>query len=159
MFLLLLLLWIVFNGRITVEIVIFGILIALAVSLFASRFLGYSFKREFAILKCLPDFLLYLLILVFEIIKANFVLVGMIFKGSKALSPAICHFHTKLRSNIARTILADSITLTPGTITVSMRDDEFYVHCLDRSLANGITTSVFVRRLERMEAKLNGTNT
>ena len=159
MFILLLLLWIVFNGRITVEIVIFGILIALAVSLFASRFLGYSFKREFAILKCLPDFLLYLLILVFEIIKANFVLVGMIFKGSKALSPAICHFHTKLRSNIARTILADSITLTPGTITVSMRDDEFYVHCLDRSLANGITTSVFVRRLERMEAKLNGTNT
>ena len=158
MFLLLLLLWIVFNGRITVEIVIFGILIALAVSLFAAGFLGYSFKREFAILKCLPDFLLYLLILIFEIIKANFVLVGMIFKGSKALSPAICHFHTKLRSNIARTILADSITLTPGTITVSMRDDEFYVHCLDRSLAKGITTSVFVRRLERMEAKLNGTD-
>ncbi|MBO4559774.1 MAG: Na+/H+ antiporter subunit E [Lachnospiraceae bacterium] len=159
MFLLLLLLWIVFNGRVTVEIVIFGILIASAVSLFACRFLGYSFKREFAVLKCLPDFLLYLLILIVEIIKANFVLVGMIFKGSKALTPAICHFHTKLKSNIARTILADSITLTPGTITVSMRDDEFYVHCLDKSLADGITTSVFVKRLERMEAKLNGTNT
>ena len=159
MFLLLLLLWIIFNGRVTVEIVIFGILIAAAVSLFACRFLGYSFKREFAVLKCLPDFLLYLLILTIEIIKANFVLVGLIFKGSKSLSPAVCHFHTSLSSNIARTVLADSITLTPGTITVSMHDDEFYVHCLDKSLADGITSSVFVKRLERMEAKFHGTDT
>jgi len=159
MFLLLLLLWIVFNGRFTLEILIFGLIFSAAISLFACRFLGYSFKREFGILKCFPDFAVYLLVLIYEIIKANFVLVGMIFKGKDALSPAICHFHTDLKSNVARTVLADSITLTPGTITVSLRENELYVHCLDKSLAEGITGSSFVKRLEKMEAKLHGTDT
>jgi multicomponent Na+:H+ antiporter subunit E len=51
-------------------------------------------------------------------------------------------------------MLADSITLTPGTITVSLEGNEYVVHCLDKELAEGINTSVFVtllKRLERME--------
>ena len=156
MFLFLLLLWIIFNGRFTVEILIFGVIFSAAICFFASRFLEYSFKREFRLLKCLPGLIAYLAVLVAEIIKANFVLLKMIFKGPDKLTPAICHFHTRLNSKLMRTILADSITLTPGTITVSMHDDEYYVHCLDKSLADGITESSFVKRLERMEEKLNG---
>ena len=155
MFLFLLLLWIIFNGRFTVEILIFGIIFSAAICLFASRFLDYSFKRELQLLKCFPDLLVYLLVLIAEIIRANFILLKMIFKGPEKLQPAICHFHIGLNSTITRTILADSITLTPGTITVSMHDDEFYVHCLDKTLADGITESSFVKRLEKMEGKLS----
>ncbi len=155
MFLFLMLLWIVFNGRFTIEILIFGIIFSTAICLFANKFLEYSLKRELQLLKCLPDLIAYLFVLILEIIKANFVLLKMIFKGPKKLQPAICHFHIGLNSVITRTILADSITLTPGTITVSMHDDEFYVHCLDKSLADGITGSSFVKRLEKMEGKLS----
>ena len=154
MFLLLLFLWFVFNGNFTVEILLFGIIISAAVCLFASKFLGYSFRREFRLLKNLPAFIAYLFILVIEIIKANLAVMKLIAQGEEKLTPAIVHFHSGLHSGLARTILADSITLTPGTITVSMHENEFYVHCLDKSLAEGITDSVFVKRLEKMEARI-----
>ena len=63
-------------------------------------------------------------------------------------------FKTDLKSAPARIMLANSITLTPGTITVSLTGDEYVVHCLDKSLAEGINSSIFVtllRRLERMD--------
>lgn len=156
MFLFLLALWIVFNGAFTLEILLFGIVISAAVCYFAVRFLDYSFKREFRLLKCLPDFILYLIILVIEIFKSNVQVLELIFKGNEALHPAVYHFKTDLKSRTARTILANSITLTPGTITMSMHDGEFYVNCLDASMAEGIDDSVFVRRLRRMEEKVNG---
>ena len=47
---------------------------------------------------------------------------------------------------------ANSITLTPGTITVSLTDNEYTVHCLDKELAEGISSSVFVKLLTKLEA-------
>lgn len=154
MFCLLLLLWIIFNANFTVEILLFGIIISAAVCLFAVKFLGYSFKEEFRYIKRIPALLLYIVILILEIIKANLQVIRLICRGNKAIHPAICHFHIDLKTKLARTILANSITLTPGTITVSMHDNEYYVHCLDKSLADGITDSVFVRRLKKMEEGL-----
>lgn len=156
MFLLLLLLWIVFNGKFTIEILLFGIVISAAVCLFLCKFLGYSFKREFKLIRILPQIIAYIAVLVLEIFKANMAVLGFIFKGKDSIQPAFCHFKTPLRSRIARTVLANSITLTPGTITVSMHDDEYYVHCLDKSLADGITDSCFVQRLLTMEEKIYG---
>ena len=49
-------------------------------------------------------------------------------------------------------ILANSITLTPGTITVSLEGNDFYVHCLDKEFAEGIDSSAFVELLQKMEA-------
>lgn len=154
MFVLLLILWIIFNGKLTLEIAIFGVVISGAVCFFMSRFAGYSFRRELKRVRLLPDMLLYILVLIKEIILANISVLGMIFKGPSKLQPAVYHFRTGLKSPLARTILANSITLTPGTITVSLHEDELYVHCLDKSLAEGISDSVFVHRLERMESKL-----
>ena len=53
---------------------------------------------------------------------------------------------------MAKVVLANSITLTPGTITVSVENDSFCVHCLDRELAEGMEDSVFVELLLEMEA-------
>ena len=65
--------------------------------------------------------------------------------------PVIIRFRTDLKTRTARVILANSITLTPGTITVSIEDDELTVHCLDRSMAEGMDDSVFVHALRRLE--------
>lgn len=153
MFIILLFLWFVFNGRFTVEILLIGIAVSAVVCLFMSRFAGYSFTKELRRLKLIPAFLVYLLVLLREIFVANITVLRMIFKGSEKLTPAVCHFKTTLRSPLARTILANSITLTPGTITVSLHGDELYVHCLDKSLAEGMSSSVFVKRLEKMESR------
>ena len=61
------------------------------------------------------------------------------------------YFTSGLQTGAAKVILADSITLTPGTITVSVEGDRFCVHCLDWEFAEGMEASVFVTYLEEME--------
>ena len=61
------------------------------------------------------------------------------------------YFDTAFQTGLAKVLLANSITLTPGTITVSVEDDRFCVHCLDKELAEGMEDSVFVKLLEEME--------
>jgi hypothetical protein len=71
----------------------------------------------------------------------------MILTRKEVMEPVIVHVHTDLKSETARVILANSITLTPGTITVSMTDDDLLVHCLDKSLSEGMEDSVIQKRL------------
>ncbi|KPK00699.1 MAG: hypothetical protein AMJ60_00115 [Desulfobacterales bacterium SG8_35] len=54
------------------------------------------------------------------------------------IDPTIVTFKTKLKSNIARVALANSITLTPGTITIRIEDGVFYVHAISRKAAAGL---------------------
>jgi hypothetical protein len=86
-----------------------------------------------------------------EIIAANIAVSGMILTRREQMEPVIVRVHTDLKSETARVILANSITLTPGTITVSMTDNDLLVHCLDKSLSEGMDDSVFVRLLKKME--------
>ena len=90
-------------------------------------------------------------VLLKEIVKANLTVTHMILTQKEVMEPVIVTFKTKLQTETAKVILANSITLTPGTITVSLEEDEFVVHCLDKSLAEGIESSCFVELLERME--------
>ena len=50
-------------------------------------------------------------------------------------------------------MLADSITLTPGTITCQLEGDRYLVHCLDAAMVDGLDNGVFVERLSQMEQK------
>jgi len=54
------------------------------------------------------------------------------------IDPTIVTFKTKLQSNIGRVALANSITLTPGTITIRVEDDIFHVHAISRKAAAGL---------------------
>lgn len=151
MFFLLILLFIVFNGTFTLEILLFGIGISLAVTLFVSVFTNYDIKKELKIMSRFYYVIAYILVLLVEIIKANLGTMKFVIKGNKSIEPAIVSFDSPLKTEFASTVLANSITLTPGTISVSMRDGKFKVHCLDRSMYEGIDSSVFVRLLKKLE--------
>jgi multicomponent Na+:H+ antiporter subunit E len=151
MLLLFFLVWVVFNGRLTLEIALFGIAVAGAVFAFVCRFMDYSMQKELRFYKLLPAFAQYLYHLIKEIILANLGVCWMILTRKEQMEPVIVHVHAKLKSETARVILANSITLTPGTITVSLTEDELLVHCLDKSLSEGIEDSVFVRLLQKLE--------
>ena len=155
MFLLFFFVWIVFNGRITVEIAVFGLVIAAVIFLFIFKFMDYSLQKEKLFYQKFLFFCRYAVILVKEIIKANIAVIQMILTTTEVMEPVIVKFRTKLKSETARVILANSITLTPGTITVSLEEDELVVHCLDNSLAEGMEDSIFVKMLEKMEEKEN----
>ena len=144
-------LWLVFNGKVTTEIVLFGIVLSVAVYLFCWKFLEYSPKRELLALRLLPQGIGYFFVLVWEVIKANCTAISLIVSPKYEVEPVLVTFRTELKTDLARTVLANSITLTPGTITVELTEDEFKVHCLDKEMAEGMEDSVFVRLLLKME--------
>ncbi|MBQ8548037.1 MAG: Na+/H+ antiporter subunit E [Lachnospiraceae bacterium] len=144
-------LWLIFNGKVTLELVLFGIVLSVAVYLFCWKFLEYSPKRELLALRLLPQGIGYFFVLVWEVIKANYSAISLIVSPKYEVEPLLVTFKTELKTDLARTVLANSITLTPGTITVELTEDEFKVHCLDKEMAEGIEDSVFVRLLLKME--------
>jgi len=144
-------LWLIFNGKVTLEIVLFGVVLSTLVYLFSCKFLGYNPKRELIALRLLPQGIGYFFVLVLEVVKANAGAIALIVSPKYDVEPILVTFRTELKSDLARTVLANSITLTPGTITVELTDDEFKVHCLDKEMAEGMADSVFVRLLLKME--------
>ncbi|MBQ8799773.1 MAG: Na+/H+ antiporter subunit E [Lachnospiraceae bacterium] len=144
-------LWLIFNGKVTLEIVLFGIVLSTLVYLFCCKFLGYNPKRELIALRLLPQGIGYFFVLVWEVVKANVTAISLVVSPKYDVEPVLITFRTDLKTDLARTVLANSITLTPGTITVELTDEEFKVHCLDKEMAEGIENSVFVRLLLKME--------
>lgn len=151
MYLIFFLIWIIFNGQFTLEIAAFGVVIAGFMYWFICKFLDYKPRTDLLMVKRIWKILHYVFILVTEIIKANFAVIKMIMSSRYEIEPAVVRFKTDLRTTPARILLANSITLTPGTITVSLEDNEYVVHCLDKSLAEGIDRSIFVTLLKDME--------
>lgn len=153
MFFLYFALWVIFNGSITLEICIFGIIIAAALFAFTCKFMDYSLKKELGFWKKSGLFFKYVVLLIREIIKANLATVRLILTQKEEIQPALVSFKSDLENPVTKTLLANAITLTPGTITVNLEGDTYYVHCLDKELAEGINESTFTRLTKEMEAK------
>ncbi len=145
------LLWIVFNGRLDPEVALIGLCVSAALYLFCWKFLDFHPRKELRFLKNLPRAVAYLFALIREIVAANVRLTRIVLSRQPDIKPQLVTFRTPLTSRAGRTMLADSITLTPGTITVYSKDDELTVHCLDRTFAEGINDLALQRRLMAME--------
>lgn len=151
MYVIFFLIWIIFNGQFTLEIAAFGLVIAGVMYWFICKFMNYKPRNDLIMCKRFFLMLHYICVLIKEILKANVTVFQMIYSAKYHFEPAVIHFTTTLNSTFARVLLANSITLTPGTITVSLIGNEYVVHCLDKDLAQGIDSSIFVKLLERIE--------
>lgn len=151
MYILFFLCWVVFNGQLTLEIGIIGIFVAALLYAFICKFMGWSYKKDIRMMQYAIFMVGYLFVLIWEILKANLDTMKMIFTSRYEREPVLVTFHTNIKSPVLRVLLANSITLTPGTITVSLEDDKYVVHALDKDFVDGIEDSVFVRMLEKAE--------
>lgn len=152
MYVFFLLVWIIFNGRATAEVLVSGIVFSAFVYLFLRKFLGYRSGADMKIARNLPGGILYVLLLIWEVVKANVQIIKLVLSPHISISPVLVSFKTDLESNLAKVVLANSITLTPGTITCDLSDDgTFWVHCLDREMADGIADTRLVRLLRETE--------
>lgn len=149
-----LLIWIIFNGRVTPEIILSGAAVSAFVYLFCRRFMGYGLRTDMEIWRNLRKGVLYVLLLIVEVVRANIQIIKLVLSPKISISPALVAFRTDLRSDLARVVLANSITLTPGTITCDLSGDgTFLVHCLDREMAAGIADTPLVRLLRETEGE------
>ena len=145
------LLWIVLNGKITLELILFGIAISCGICFFAWKVMGYSVKMEWKMIRNIHWVLFYVLTLVWEILKAAVAVAREVLRPHKQLTPVIIEFNVDLGSDIKNVLLANSITLTPGTYTLFEDDGHFVVHCLKKEFAEGMEDSVFVKILKKMK--------
>ena len=83
------------------------------------------------------------------VIISSFKMCGMVY-SAEAPDPVIIEFHSGFDTQLQNVLLANSITLTPGTITLFQEGDHFAVHCLRREFGEGIEESSFVRLLRKI---------
>lgn len=151
MYLLYFLLWVIYNGKFTLEICLFGLVIAAVLLVFSCKFMNYSLAKERRVYKNAFLFLRYCCLLVKEIVKANVRVIHMILTQEEEIEPVLVRFRTDLKTNMGKALLANAITLTPGTITVALEDSEYTVHCLDDNMAEGINENEFVEYIRKFE--------
>ncbi len=72
--------------------------------------------------------ILYVMVLIYEIFRANIDVAFRVVRPVIPINPGIVKVKTTLKSRLGRLVLANSITLTPGTITVESRGEDFYIH-------------------------------
>lgn len=146
--------WLILNGRIAWDTMIVGAA-AVLIILLLGHFSGlWTLKREKNIYLLLPSGILYFFALIKEIFLANLQVIRLIF--ARKTSPCIRHYVTLLQTKAARAMLANSITLTPGTVTVQLVGNVLTVHCLTRQMADSLDRMALEKRLMKMEERMHG---
>ncbi len=122
--------WIALTGLKDNQELIMGAIVSILVSIFLLRC-----DSIFAELRLNPKSILYLIMYIFvfiaELIKSNVDVAFRVLHPRIPINPGIVKVRTKLKSRIGRLFLANSITLTPGTLTVETDEDYFYIHWID----------------------------
>lgn len=157
-FLLSLLFWVVLSGKFDLFHLALGVVSCLIVSVVSADILFQKKTRSFSVrlaegLRFIP----YCGWLMGQIIMANFHVIGLAISArvmKRDLDPHTFTFKTRLRSDFARFVLANSITLTPGTVTIRIHNDIFLVHAISRQAAGDFTVSETMSEMERRVARV-----
>jgi len=119
--------WLLLNQSLAAGTLAIGVLVAGAIVLFFRSSLsvvsGHRLTPE-ALLATLA----YVGFFLKELVKANLRMAALVLNPRLPISPAIVKVRTRLTDPAARLLLANSITLTPGTLTVEMQGEWLYVH-------------------------------
>jgi multicomponent Na+:H+ antiporter subunit E len=130
--------WIMLSGKFDLFHLTLGVLSSALVSFLSADLL--MFKEGKNRLVTGVRFLMYLPWLLYQIVLSTMHVTFLALhpRMKDQIDPTIVTFKTKLKTNIAKVALANSITLTPGTITVRIEDQVFYVHAISRKAAAGL---------------------
>ncbi|MBI2831333.1 MAG: Na+/H+ antiporter subunit E [Chloroflexi bacterium] len=150
-FIVLVLFWVILSGRFQVKYVTLGVISAGLVT-FLTRDLVLSVfpheaERDSRFFLRIGRFLAYLPWLLSRIVIANLQVAYLVLHPRMPIAPALLQFRTGLKRNLARVIVANSITLTPGTITVSLKDGRYIVHALVPPSASDITEATLQNKV------------
>ena len=149
-FFLLLLNWVILSGKFDAVHLGLGVISCLVVTYISHDLLYHDRKKGLGErLRETGAFLRFLPWITWEVVKANL----HVFKlattkaGYEEMSPRVVTFETYLKTDFAKFVLANSITLTPGTITMLIRGDIFHVHTMSQFLEDDLLTGAIERKV------------
>ena len=149
-------LWLLFNERITIDVIVAGIIVIALLCFFLHKIGVWSPQGDLKVASLIPAWIGFVLRLVYEVFKANIHMIALVLSPNpnERISPRIVKHKSKLKSSGLLVALANSITLTPGTVTIDVGDDSVYVHAIDEYALEGLDQSVLEKKLENMEKKV-----
>ncbi len=125
-----LLLWVLLTGSLATEELLAGLLVALVVSAVSRQQLGV-FNGLILSPRAFLFLIAYLVYFFYALLRANFDLAGRVLSPSLPIRPGFVEVRTGLTSSLGRMLLANSITLTPGTLTVELQEERLLVHWIN----------------------------
>ena len=142
-------LWLFLSGHYTPLLIGFGVFSTGFVTWIAMRM--RIVDRDSVPLQFLPNVVTYLPWLTLEIIKANLHVGKTILSPGPSISPLMSRYRGAQKTDVGRFTYANSITLTPGTITTGVYGQEMEIHALTRESMDGTEEGSMDRQVTRME--------
>lgn len=155
MYVLLLLFWVVIDGKITVESVLIGSIAAFAVIILNKDLFFNQSEGGPLTFKYLLKYAKVIGVLHVEIVKANIAVAKIVLKKDMPIEPMFIKVPASPKKNFHKMLYGNLITLTPGTLTVDEVQGNFIIHVINRSAAEGLdgnTLEKHVLELEREES-------
>lgn len=122
--------WLLLNASLSRTIVITGLIVTLVLTVvFSVRYPVFSKVKLNP--KALIAFIAFTFVFLFELLKANLDVARRVLSPATPINPGIVEIRTNLKTDIGRLFLANSITLTPGTLTVDIKGDSLFIHWID----------------------------
>jgi multicomponent Na+:H+ antiporter subunit E len=149
LFVVLFICWLLLNNSLAPDVLIVGVVAAFLITLIFQS--GRSVLSDLNLTpRGLGTTVLFILYFLKELIKSNIRLAAIVLSPALPVNPGIVKVRTKLKSPVGRMMLANAITMTPGTLTVELRDEWLYIHWVTvESLdVEGATVNI-VSRFER----------
>lgn len=152
---LLFILWLLLSGQFNRTFILLGLGCAFAVALVCHRFLYFEGeeKRHFIFEVGILPLSGYLLWLVKEIAISSFQVMRIVSRRHIDIQPQIVTFEWKVDSPVAKAVLINSITLTPGTLSISEENDVYTVHALTEEAKKSLLTMEMQNRIEALFEK------
>ncbi|MCF7924000.1 MAG: Na+/H+ antiporter subunit E [Candidatus Izimaplasma sp.] len=119
-----------FLAGFTVEEVILGSLVSVVLTVLLANRLNFKVDWRFPF-KLLKFLFVYIPVFIWKLILANIDVARRVLSFKIPLNPGIVKVKTNLKGDLGKLTLANSITLTPGTLSIDVEDDYIYVHTID----------------------------
>lgn len=152
----LLLIWLVANNSLGADIVVSGaVLAAVLAAVFTPFAAAYADIRWTP--RVLVNVVLYFGVFLEELVKANINVLALVLSPRIDIHPGIVEIRTRLKTPLGRLVLANSITLTPGTLVVDIRGDTLFIHWINVSAKDPVeATRAIAGRFEKYLAEIYG---
>lgn len=131
----LLVLWILFTASFATQELLTGIVVSAVIAVFSvSVFTCCTLKILYP--KNIFYIFVFIFTFIFELVKSNIDVARRVLTPSLPINPGIVKFKTNLKSKFSRMVLANAITLTPGTLSIDIIEDTLYIHWIDVKTTN-----------------------
>jgi len=141
--------WLLLSGQFESSFLIGSGVVSSALAVFCCHRLGLI-GASYQPIASLPGFLLYLPWLLSQIVIASLDVTRRSWSPRPAIQPRLVKVPHKIDHPLAQTLLANSITLTPGTVTVDVAEDHLLVHALTEAAQKGVLEGSMTQRVSKL---------